>query len=209
MRLYSYLEVDFIDETWSLQTNRGLLEPSHQHVGGSDALNETPRAGICDRLPNKRQTMPTTPIPRPVTALSPHDFLQASSPRTVQWDPLFTTMEAAELTRHFVDHCSGFFDFSDIYRHFAYEVPLKARRNATLANAMLALAARHRSRTQAYDPYVAHRYYHDCLQTLIPRLGDSTAVNDDELLAAIVILRLLEEMDGLLPALNQKSCTCD
>ena len=61
---------------------------------------------------------------------------------------------------------------------------------------MLALAARHRSRTQQYDPYVSDRYYHECLQTLIPRLDDPAAIKDDELLAAVIVLRLLEEMDG-------------
>jgi hypothetical protein len=33
---------------------------------------------------------------------------------------------------------------------------------------------------------------------LIPILGESTAVLDDALLAALVVLRLLEEMDGKL-----------
>ncbi len=98
--------------------------------------------------------------------------------------------------RYFIDKCACFFDFGDADRHFAYHIPLRARRNETLANAMLALAARHRSRTPDVDLYVADRYYHTCLQSLIPRLGDPTATKVDELLAAIVILRLLEEMDG-------------
>jgi hypothetical protein len=61
---------------------------------------------------------------------------------------------------------------------------------------MLALAARQQSRTAGTDSILADQYYQHCLQTLIPRLGESSAVQDDELLAAIVILRLLEEMDG-------------
>ncbi|KAJ9637017.1 hypothetical protein H2204_004940 [Knufia peltigerae] len=107
----------------------------------------------------------------------------------------FATRQGADLMRYFVDHCACFFDFSDSRRHFACDVPQRARRNGMLANAMLALAARHRSRTRHYDSYISDRYYHECLQALIPRLGDFAAIKDDELLAAVVILRLLEEMD--------------
>ncbi|OAL26834.1 hypothetical protein AYO22_04001 [Fonsecaea multimorphosa] len=115
--------------------------------------------------------------------------------RTPEDDLPFSSIESAELMRYFIDNCACFFDFSDADRHFAYAVPLRARQNPTLANAMLALAARHRSRTREYEPFAADRYYNACLQTMIPRLGDKSAIQDDELLAAIVILRLLEEMD--------------
>ena len=79
-------------------------------------------------------------------------------------------------------------------------MPCRARWNDTLANAVLALAARHFSRTSTLDPLVSHQYYQACLQTLIPALGDANAVQNDELFAAVVILRLLEEMDGKVQA---------
>lgn len=47
-----------------------------------------------------------------------------------------------------------------------------------------------------YNPYVADRYYQLCLSTLIPSLDDVEAVMDETLLAATVVLRMLEEMDG-------------
>lgn len=47
-----------------------------------------------------------------------------------------------------------------------------------------------------YNPYVADRYLTLCLETLIPSLSDVEAVMDETLLAATVVLRMLEEMDG-------------
>ncbi|OLN88997.1 hypothetical protein CCHL11_06037 [Colletotrichum chlorophyti] len=45
------------------------------------------------------------------------------------------------------------------------------------------------------DPVVADRYHQKCLRSLIPALSSSTAVIDDNLLAAVVILRYTEEVD--------------
>jgi hypothetical protein len=61
---------------------------------------------------------------------------------------------------------------------------------------VLALSARHLSRTADFNVYVANQYYQECLQHLIPALADDEMIDDDGLLAATVILRLLEEMDG-------------
>lgn len=75
-------------------------------------------------------------------------------------------------------------------------MPQRARQNRTLATAILALSARHLSRTTHFDSFVADHYHQECLQTLIPILGENPAVLDEALLAALVVLRLLEEMDG-------------
>ena len=66
-------------------------------------------------------------------------------------------------------------------------------------NAILALSARQLSRTTDFDPYVADAYYQKCFDTLITALNDDLAARDDDLLAATIILRLMEEM-------NSKSC---
>lgn len=58
------------------------------------------------------------------------------------------------------------------------------------------MSARHLSRTTSFDPFVSDHYYHECLETLIPALDDQKVATDDDLLAATVILRLLEEFDG-------------
>ncbi|KAK2799083.1 hypothetical protein FQN50_008589 [Emmonsiellopsis sp. PD_5] len=106
--------------------------------------------------------------------------------------------QQAYLLRHFVDNVACFFDFCDSERHFAREVPQRAKTCRTLRNAVLALSARHLSRTGEFDPFVSDRYYQECLKTLIPSLNDEAATSNDELLASTVILRLLEEFDGKL-----------
>ncbi|KAF2816972.1 uncharacterized protein BDZ99DRAFT_5930 [Mytilinidion resinicola] len=83
----------------------------------------------------------------------------------------------------------------DALKHFTFEVPQRARSNITLFNAIMALSARHLSRTSSFNTFVADRYYQTCLQTLIPALNDSVAINDESLLAATIILRLLEELN--------------
>lgn len=59
----------------------------------------------------------------------------------------------------------------------------------------MALAARHLSRIDDFDPAVADRHYDKCLQTLIPAINDDLSVLDETLLIIVVILRLLEELD--------------
>jgi hypothetical protein len=80
--------------------------------------------------------------------------------------------------------------------HFAVHVVQRAKKDSTLMNAILALAARQLSRTTDFDPYIADAYYQRCFDTLIPALNDNNiAIKDESLLAATIILRLLEEMN--------------
>jgi hypothetical protein len=101
--------------------------------------------------------------------------------------------------------------------HFGVHVVHRAKNNSTLMHAILALSARQLSRTKSFDPYVADAYYQRlvipkynpsmalehllivymsrCFQTLIPALNDSVAIRDESLMAATIILRLLEEMN--------------
>jgi hypothetical protein len=67
-----------------------------------------------------------------------------------------------------------------------------------LRNAIFALFARHLSRVGSYDPYASERYHQECLQSLIPMLNDTATIMDEDLFAATIILRVLEEMDGKL-----------
>ncbi|KIW93778.1 uncharacterized protein Z519_05093 [Cladophialophora bantiana CBS 173.52] len=190
-------KVDFVDETPLLQHGK-----ASDNRSSAVQLESPHQAQLCQPS-NDGPLNITSPSLAEQTFSNEHiELSQRHAPRTPQDDSPFPTKESAELMRYFIDNCACFFDFSDADRHFAYHVPLRARRNATLANAMLALAARHRSRTGDFEPFAADRYYNACLQTMIPKLGDSTAIRDDELLAAIVILRLLEEMDVLIVGLD-------
>lgn len=128
--------------------------------------------------------------------------------------------EEAFLLKHFVDRTSTFvstslnttnafnrldienltmlpqFDCTDHQRHFAIHIPYRARYCETLFNAIMALSARQLSCTTSYDAFVSAQYYQACLETLIPALNDQEVTMDNDLLAATVILRLLEEFDG-------------
>jgi hypothetical protein len=79
--------------------------------------------------------------------------------------------------------------------HFGVHVVQRAKKNSTLMNAILALSARQLSRTTNFDTYIADAYYQRCFDTLIPELNGSAAIKDESLLAATIILRLLEEMN--------------
>jgi hypothetical protein len=79
--------------------------------------------------------------------------------------------------------------------HFGVHVVQRAKKNSTLMNAILALSARQLSRTTEFDPYVADAYYQRCFDTLIPALNDNVAIRNESLMAATIILRLLEEMN--------------
>lgn len=109
--------------------------------------------------------------------------------------------EEAILMRYFVENLSRCFDLCDPDRHFALVVPHRAAVCPILLNAIFACSAKHLSRVSDFDPYVSDRYHQECLRHLIPKLNDSAAVMDENLLAATVILRFLEEVQGEISAL--------
>jgi hypothetical protein len=77
-------------------------------------------------------------------------------------------------------------------------VPERASTCHTLLNAIFAIAARHLSHTTDFDPLASNRYHDECLKYLIPTMNHSSAIKDENLFAATIILRMLEEMDGSL-----------
>ena len=88
------------------------------------------------------------------------------------------------------------FDYCDPQNTFATSVVQRAVDSPTLLYAILATSARHLSVTSGYDAYVADQYHRECLALLIPILNDSSALLDEALCAATVILRLFEEISG-------------
>ncbi|CAI6329320.1 unnamed protein product [Periconia digitata] len=103
--------------------------------------------------------------------------------------------QEAMLLQHYIENVALFFDMMDSRSHFGVHVVHRAKNNSTLMNAILALSARQLSRTTDFDAYVADAYYSRCFETLIPALNDDVASRDESLLAATIILRLLEEMN--------------
>lgn len=106
-----------------------------------------------------------------------------------------TDLQEARLMRYFVEKLAESFDLCDASRHFAQTVPQRAAICPTLLNAILAASARHLSRVSNFDPLISDQYHQKCLTHLIPILGDKAAVMNENLLAATVILRFLEEVE--------------
>ncbi|KAH7156095.1 hypothetical protein EDB81DRAFT_880427 [Dactylonectria macrodidyma] len=115
--------------------------------------------------------------------------------RDVSMWPL-TNANEANLIRHYIENVSRIFDLCDRERHFSQVVPWRAATCPPLMDAVLALSARWLSRTTDFDEYVADRYQQRCLNSMVPMLGDPDALLNEDLFAAIVILRTLEEIEA-------------
>ncbi|KAI1424860.1 hypothetical protein F5Y12DRAFT_714929 [Xylaria sp. FL1777] len=101
----------------------------------------------------------------------------------------------AQLFYHWVRNIAPLFDLCDHERHFATVVPQRAIACPPLLKAILASSAKHSSRMGLVDPLVADKYYQESLRTIIPVLSNHNMVRGENLLAAIVILRFIEEVD--------------
>ncbi|KAH0017954.1 hypothetical protein KCU78_g7359, partial [Aureobasidium melanogenum] len=97
--------------------------------------------------------------------------------------------------RFFVEKIAPAIDLCDRDRHFALFVPQRASQCPILLNAVFAASARHLSTISDFDPIVSNKYNQECLKHLIPKLSDADAITDENLLAATVILRHLEELE--------------
>ncbi|KAH8650565.1 hypothetical protein BGZ60DRAFT_473863 [Tricladium varicosporioides] len=105
-----------------------------------------------------------------------------------------TPRSNALLLRHFVAKLSLWFDYCDPRNTFATSVVQQAVNSPTLLYAILATSARHLSMTSDFDAYLADKYHRECLALLINIVGDNSALLDEALCAATVILRLFEEI---------------
>lgn len=85
----------------------------------------------------------------------------------------------------------------DSGRHFAFDVPRRALQCPILFYAILSVAALHLSRTSNYSLSLAEQYYEESVRLLISLLNDAGNAMDDTLLAATVILRVFEQMNGM------------
>ncbi|KAI1372585.1 hypothetical protein F4677DRAFT_248557 [Hypoxylon crocopeplum] len=108
--------------------------------------------------------------------------------------PLKNRTEAL-LFRHYIQRLAICLDLCDPLRHFELVVPERAGVCHTLLNAIFAIAARHLSHTTDFDPLASNRYHDECLRYLIPMLNHASTVSDENMFAATIILRMLEEMD--------------
>ncbi|KAG5657984.1 hypothetical protein KAF25_006935 [Fusarium avenaceum] len=108
--------------------------------------------------------------------------------------PLIESHEV-RLMQYYLTYMCTWFDLCDSRRHFANVVPPRAANCPTLLSAIFALSSRHLSLNAQFDPYASDRYHQACLKHLTTISNDSSALNDDNLLAATILLRTLEELD--------------
>ncbi|KAI1120606.1 hypothetical protein F5Y10DRAFT_258052 [Nemania abortiva] len=102
----------------------------------------------------------------------------------------------AQLFYYWVRDLGPLFDLCDHERHFATVIPQRATTCPPLLSAVLAASAKHSSRIGLIDSLLADKYYQESLTAIIPLLFSNAVVRDDNLLAAIVVLRFVEEVDG-------------
>ncbi|KAK9422371.1 putative ARCA protein [Seiridium unicorne] len=100
------------------------------------------------------------------------------------------------LMKYYLEKMCHWFDICDNQKHFALEVPRRAITCPTLLNAIFALSSRHLSMGERFDQYAADRYQQECLNQLLAM--DPSSLANDDLLAATILLRTLEEMDGMI-----------
>ncbi|KAH6652595.1 hypothetical protein BKA67DRAFT_519135 [Truncatella angustata] len=158
--------------------NRVLVDNSDRGVSESPVL-KTHRSHSHD-----------VQLPTPTRSVGSLSHLPLNSP--------FSLMNEAEacLFRHYVQKLAVCLDLCDPLRNFELVVPQRAIMCPTLLKAIFAIAARHLSQTSDYDPLASNRYHDECLGYLIPMLNNSYTVSDENLFAATIILRMLEEMDA-------------
>lgn len=104
--------------------------------------------------------------------------------------------QEAQLMRFFIDSIAPSFDLCDRDRHFTLVVPQRALMCPILLNAVFAVSAKYLSAVSDFDPMVSDRHSQECLKHLIPKLCDVDAITDENILAATVILRHLEELQS-------------
>ncbi|KAJ4223427.1 hypothetical protein NW759_006061 [Fusarium solani] len=188
-------------------SNTRLLErpPSQQH--------DSPASGSA--VHSLGEALPLPPIdsfsPLPTQEVGAHcseanhpTFTEIPVYHDISVWPLKDPTEA-KLMRYFIEKIARRFDLCDPERHFALVVPWRAAFCPPLLDAALALSARCLSRTTDFDSYISNRYYQRCLNALISTLGIADALKNQDLFAAVVLLRTLEEIDGPLSGADSQS----
>jgi hypothetical protein len=112
--------------------------------------------------------------------------------------PTTPTLSAheARLMQHFIEHLAPSIDVVCSSQVFGRLVPRMAFLSPILLTSIFAVASKHISKTiETTDP-APETYFQETLDHLIPVLNEPDALVEDYILAAVVILRVMEEMDS-------------
>ncbi|KAJ4259547.1 hypothetical protein NW762_007476 [Fusarium torreyae] len=206
-----------LDTGWStdLSTHR-LVEPPHSPPPPQQQQHSSPAQGsgahlVEDPSPVMQSSDYTLQaeehlVPEEETDAHTLQPILAGAPvyRNISVWPLKDPVEA-KLMRYFIEKIARRFDLCDPQRNFALVVPWRAAFCPPLLDAALALSARCLSRTTDFDTYTSNRYYQRCLNSLISTLEVADALKNQDLFAAVVLLRTLEEIDGPLSGSDTQS----
>ncbi|RFU34882.1 hypothetical protein B7463_g1467, partial [Scytalidium lignicola] len=146
-----------------------------------------------------RNNLRIDPLDRPV---EPHlDVVSAPVLNGIPQSPIFSTdyvnltaREQAILLRQFTSVMYKWFDVCDPEQHFRRVVSQKARECPILLKAVHALSAWHLCRQGKFDRDWSNTLYQECLDYLIKIMDDPSVKSDDSILAAAVLLHVLEEL---------------
>ncbi|KAF1969405.1 hypothetical protein BU23DRAFT_477304 [Bimuria novae-zelandiae CBS 107.79] len=97
---------------------------------------------------------------------------------------------AAQLVHHYAEHLGRWLDATDPARQFTLRVPHQVSRCTILLHAVVCFAAHH-----LRDDDIAEEAYQACPALIIERLNLNTALHDDDLLCAVVILCFFEQLN--------------
>lgn len=149
---------------------------------------------------------PSPDLASPPTVLSTSDLSQHESPN--QWSdasPISVswiaptgaisalTRQEASYLHHFSTHLARWLDCMDASRQFTLNTTALAKNSPVLLYAVISYAARHLGNNST-----ANQYQEKCIELLVPLLSTETIANDEEILCAIVILRVCEQLSGRL-----------
>lgn len=170
------------DEHGALEQYTPAPEPvSHGRSGWAQDFHSenTYQAQACSPIDERRPCKDTTNSP--LSLLSEH--VSALTPRE------------ASLMRHFIQKLAPWTDVCDIHSHFSTEVPRRALENNMVLQAVLALSARHDAILANDSDWEASAYHGQCLKLLIAALDEAETNCDENMLIAVVILRIYEELE--------------
>lgn len=88
------------------------------------------------------------------------------------------------------------FDSCDKQSHFGNEIPRRAAHYPVIRNAIFAVSSRHLSLLAGTEDNESPQHVSECLRILITALEDPLGHFDENLLAAVILLRTHEELSG-------------
>jgi hypothetical protein len=129
-------------------------------------------------------------------SISIRDLPLSNSPESTRFlqKPMDLTRDEGLLFHHFTVHLGNWLDCTSASRKLTLKVPEMARQSPSLFYAVLCFAARHRG-----EEKTAEAAYQRCITLLIEHLDEKSAIHDEMLLTAVIILHFADQLNGVLP----------